>query len=161
MFYILPYTIFYAIFFPSFFILFASLGQQTPAAFIPSISFFLVLHFFSAYILITSTNHHQIFPLLQQASASSHFFCNKKALAFTSACLANPVDYDTMDGCTRLGAGMGAMHTVSYLNQTSLGQNQGYHKRKFSRNCFCPYESLPVYRMVPSAHNATTLGPSA
>ena len=27
--------------------------------------------------------------------------------------LANPVDYDTRDGCTRLGAEMGAMHPVS------------------------------------------------
>ena len=27
-------------------------------------------------------------------------------------CLANPVDYDTRDGCTRHGAGMGAMHPL-------------------------------------------------
>lgn len=32
--------------------------------------------------------------------------------------MANPVDYDTRYGCTLLGAGMGAMHPVSYHHET-------------------------------------------
>ena len=31
--------------------------------------------------------------------------------------VANPVDYDTMGGCTRFGAGMGAMH-LFFTDQT-------------------------------------------
>lgn len=34
--------------------------------------------------------------------------------------MANPVDYDTRDGCTMLGAGMGAMHPMERNWQTLL-----------------------------------------
>ena len=41
----------------------------------------------------------------------------KNADSCESALLANPVDFDTRDGCTWLGAGMGAMH-LFFTDQT-------------------------------------------
>jgi len=43
------------------------------------------------------------FSFLSQKTAQPRY---KRGWAY----LANPVDYDTRDGCTWLGAGMGAMH---------------------------------------------------
>ena len=34
--------------------------------------------------------------------------------------MANPVDYDTRDGCTRLGAGKGSLHLMEHNRQTLL-----------------------------------------
>ena len=48
----------------------------------------------------------------------------KTADSYESAVLANPVDYDTRDGCTLLGAVMGALHPMltSYSLNIAAGE---------------------------------------
>ena len=44
--------------------------------------------------------------------------------------MANPVDYDTRDGCTRLGAGAGAMHLMTMFLPASFQNSRCIKDRR-------------------------------